>query len=200
MNGWMSLLSAVIGGIITGLFAIWAVHITHKKEMKKIKEQEESLMNGLLQSIHDEVETLWDIYQEGMGVHLEALPEGHPLLMFYPITQDYFTVYHGNSFLIGKIKDNDLRKSIITTYTQAKGLIDSYRMNNDMVQKYEQLDFLYRQTNNPVFAQQLNAQHSVLVKYVKGIKEQHNELKNNVNVLLRTLRKSGVLNENRTNK
>jgi hypothetical protein len=195
MNDWSLFWSAIVGGIITGGFSILAVLCAHDKEIKRQKKQEDSLIKGLLQSIHDEVETLWDTYQEGMGVQLEALPENQPWIGFYPVTQDYFTVYHGNSFLIGKIKDNDLRKSIITTYTRAKGLIDSYRLNNDFSQRYEQLDSLFRQTNNPVFMQQLNAQRTVMIEYVKKIKESHNEVKNNVNSLLRELRKSGVLNE-----
>ena len=195
MNNLSLFWAAIIGGIITGLFSILAVFCAHGKEIERQKKQEESLIKGLLQSIHDEVETLWDTYQEGMGVHLEALLENQPLAWFYPVIQDYFTVYHGNSFLIGRIKDNDLRKSIITTYTRAKGLIDSYRLNNDFTQKCEQLDSLYKQTNNPVFVQQLNAQRTVMVDYAKKIKESHNKVKNNVNTLLRELRKSGVLSE-----
>jgi len=191
--------SAILGGIITGIFSLWAVNKSHKKEISRLKSQENSLIQSLLQSIHDEIETLWDTYQQGMGVYLESFQENTPLLRVYPITQDYFSVYHGNTFLIGKIKDNDLRKHIIVTYTQAKGLIDSYRMNNEMVQKYEQLDFLYRQTNNSIFLQQLNAQYSILGEYAKGIKDQHNKVKNSVAALLRMLRKRGVLSENKNN-
>lgn len=187
--------SAVIGGVITGGFSILAVLCAHRKERERQNQQEGSLIKSLLQSIHDEIETLWEIYQEGMGTRIESLPENQPLALFYPVTQDYFTVYHGNSFLIGRIKDNDLRKLIITTYTRAKGLIDSYRLNNDFTQKCEQLHWLFRQTGNLVFEQQLNAQLAVMIDYAKKIKESHNKVKDNVSALLRELRKSGVLSE-----
>ena len=170
-----------------------------KKEILRLKHQEDLLIRSLLQSIHDEIETLWETYQEGMGVYVESLQENRPLLRIYPVIQDYFTVYHGNAFLIGKIKDNDLRKHIIVTYTQAKSLIDSYRTNNEMVQKYDQLFFLHRQTNNPTILEHLNAQYSVLVEYAKGIKAQHNRVKDSITVLLRMLRKKGVLSENEPN-
>ncbi len=133
MSFWSAIIGGLTGGIVTGIFTILAVYIIYKKEKEKIKEQEESLIKSLLQSIHDELETLWDIYQKEIGTYLESLQENKPLLHIYVITHDYFTVYHSNSFLIGKIKNNDLRKRIITTYTIAKGLIDSYKLNNELV-------------------------------------------------------------------
>lgn len=148
------------------------------------------MIKSLLQSIHDELETLWNVYQKEMGTYLESLPENKPLLNIYVITHDYFTIYHGNSFLIGKIKNNDLRKRIITTYTIAKGLIDSYRLNNELVQKYEQLNFWYKQTYNQAILKELKTLYDTLVDYAKEIKKQHYEAKNNINVLLKMLRKS----------
>ena len=72
-----------------------------------------------------------------MGARVESLKEGEPLLVYYPLVSDFFTVYNGNSFLIGRIPYNDLRKQIIKTYTLAKGMADSFRMNNDLNQKFE---------------------------------------------------------------
>jgi len=195
MSGWTSFWAAIIGGLITGISSVIAVLIAHKKDLKKLKIQEKRLTQSLLQSIHDEIEALWEAYQEGVGTHLEALSEGKPFLYYYPISQDYFTVYTTNSIFIGKIEDNDLRKLIITTYTQARGLIDSYRMNNYMLEKYEQWESLYKQTNNPVYCEYYKAYYEGLIKYAKNLKSQHNKVKKNVNSLLRKLRKRGVLAE-----
>ena len=83
------------------------------------------MLLGILQAIHDEIETLWDNYMDGIGHHTEALADGQPLNIYYPVTQEYFTVYNTNAFFIGRIRDHDLRKLIVSTYSKARGLIDS---------------------------------------------------------------------------
>lgn len=183
----MELISAFIGAIIGGLFSLGGVWLAHKNDLKKEQEREKLLLKGFLLSIRDEIETLWDRYMWGIGEVLEKLPEKSPLLYFYPLTQSYFTVYDDNSSLIGKIEDNDLRKLIIITYAKAKGLVDGYRFNNEMVQKYENLNFLYQQTNNPTIGSQAKAALAGLVEYADGIKKQHLEIKNSVAELLRKL-------------
>lgn len=163
--------------------------------MEKQEIEGRKLLKSLLQAIHDEIETVWESYQMGMGIHIEALKEGQPLLMYYPVTQDYFTVYSGNSFLIGRIDDNDLRKDIIVTYTLARALIDSYRMNNELVQKYENIHWIFKETGNNVHKLLGEAHYLGLKNYSGSLKKYHYGLKKNVEDLLRKLRKKGVLSE-----
>jgi hypothetical protein len=111
------------------------------------------------------------------------------------VVQDYFTVYNSNTFLIGHIADNDLRKDIVFLYTTAKGLVDSYRLNNDLVQKFEYWSGLHIETQNEIHKNRAAAQYAVLVEYAKTIKKQHDVLKQKSSELLRKLRKSGVLSE-----
>jgi len=61
---------------------------------------------------------------------LEKIEEGNPVDFYYPISENYFTVFESNAGLIGKIKNDDLRETIVETYTQVKGMIDSFKMNN----------------------------------------------------------------------
>lgn len=53
--------------------------------------------------------------------------------MYYPVFSDFFTVYHNNAFLISQVQDDGLRKQIVTTYTLAKGLVDSWRLNTSFM-------------------------------------------------------------------
>jgi len=179
---WNSIFSALTGGLIAGYFSLRAVDKAEMKDSKKREEEEKSLLRSFLLSIRDEVDTLWNRYMWGMGERLESLPENSPLLVYYPVAQNYFVVYDGNSSLIGKIKDDSLRKLIIITYTQAKGLLDSYKMNNELVQKFE--NFSIAAHNNSMFNSQAEAVRAGLVTYVKGIKEQHYEIKKNVAELI----------------
>jgi hypothetical protein len=183
-----SLISAIIGGLIAGGFSLLAVSATHKNDLKKKQKQEETLLEEFLASIRVEIDTLWNRYMAGIGKTLEDLPNNQPLLFFYPVTQDYFTIYESNATLIGKIQDRDLSKLLVTTYLQAKGLIDSYRMNNELVQKFENFMFLYQQTNNSILKSQAEAVKTSLTSYADDIRKSHLEIKNNVFELLRRLK------------
>ncbi|TDY01113.1 hypothetical protein [Thiohalophilus thiocyanatoxydans] len=194
---WENLLSAlggaIIGGGIAGFFSLKSTNKAHENAVALEEKKQLELMSGLLQGLHDELETLWDTYSDGVGVQLEALGEDKPLLMYYPVTQEYFPIYMGNSFLIGRIEDTDLRKKIVTTYTKARGLIDSYRLNNDMVKKFEHWQSMYRQTGQGVFNEHAEDYYGRLSKYAKKIKKSHDELKASKAEVLRALQKTGVL-------
>jgi hypothetical protein len=193
-----SLAGALIGGTIAGFCSIRAVKTAHEMGMKVQEKNQEKIIQGLLQAIHDEIETLYDMFRERAGNTIETLTDNQALLYYYPISHDYFTVYNGNSFLIGHIPSNDLRKAIVTTYTMAKGLVDSLRLNNEFIQKYEHWIMTYQQTNVPLHQTFANNQLFVLIEYAKKIKFAYNQLKVSVNELLRDLRKSGVLYERKT--
>lgn len=186
---------AIIGGIIAGFFALISTQKSFDNQRKHADENEEKLIKGVLQSIHDEIETVIDRYQETMGSRIESLGKDEALYFYYPLVSDFFTVYNGNSFLIGRIPDNDLRKQIIKTYTLSKGMVDSFRMNNDLVSKFEFSKKLYAETKSDVHKEQASAHNASLIDYAEALKESHKNLKAEVATLLRQLRKNGVLNE-----
>lgn len=108
----------------------------------------------------------------------------------------YFTIYNANAFFIGKIKDHDLRKKIVATYSKARGLIDSFRMNNELVQKYEYAFVLAQESQTPIHQTTAQARYQSLIQYSEALKIRHAELKSIVSELLRHLRKEGVLSPN----
>ena len=196
---WDSLLSgligAVIGGVLTGVFSILAVNKTEKHNRDARSENDAKVLKGLLQALHDELDSIYERYQETMGAHIEALADGTPLLMYYPVINDFFTVYNANAFLIGRIENNDLRKSLVRTYVLAKGLVDSFRMNNELVSKFEHWHALAAETNSPLHQQNAQSHYNALVVYAKQIKKSHTEVKKSVGELMRMLHKQGVLHE-----
>lgn len=186
---------AIVGGLITGYFALETTKRSFKNQRAHADENEAKLIKGLLQAIHDEIETVYDRYQETMGSRLESLGDGGALAFYYPLVSDFFAVYNGNSFLIGRIPDNDLRKQIIKTYTLSKGMVDSFRLNNDLVQKFEHSNKVFEETQQEVHKQHAIAHYNALVEYAKTLKQGHAALKQEVSNLLRVLRKHGVLSE-----
>lgn len=193
-----AIIGAIVGGLITGYFALVTTKRAFKNQRALASESESKLIRGLLQAIHDEIETIYDRYQETMGSRLESLVDGAGLNFYYPVFSDFFTVYNGNSFLIGRIPDNDLRKQIIKTYTLSKGMVDSFRLNNDLVQKFEHSNMVFSETKQQIHQQQATAHYQALVGYAKTLKQQHDVLKKEIQNLLRELRKHWVLSETNT--
>ncbi len=186
---------AIIGGCITGIFSLVAIKMAFKYQQQHADEKEKNMIKGVLQAIHDEIEALWEIYSEDMGKHVEALGENAPLNFRYSLVSDYFTVYKGNSSLIGRIPDNDLRKQIIVTYTRAKGIVDSFRLNSILISKLEVARKMHDETGKDLHRQQVADQNEVLIKYAEILRASHQTLKTEIQTLLRSLRKHGVLAE-----
>ena len=190
-----AIIGAIVGGLITGFFALESTRRSFRNQREHADENEKKIIQGLLQAIHDEIETVYDRYQETMGSKLESLGEGGALTFYYPLVSDFFSVYNGNAFLIGRIPDNDLRKQIIKTYTLSKGMVDSFRLNNDLVQKFEHSSKVFGETKHDVHKQHSIAHYNSLVEYAKTLKQAHQSLKQEIASLLRSLRKHGVLSE-----
>lgn len=188
-------IGAVIGAVIVGYFTLKATRQSFDNQKVQADDSEKKLIKGVLQAIHDELETIFERYQTTMGGQVENLPDDKGLDFYYPIVSDFFTVYNGNSFLIGRIPDNDLRRGIIKTYTTAKGLVDSFRLNNDLVLKLELSRFLYHESGMEIHEKQVMARESALVNYAKSLKEGHAYFKVQVNELLKDLRENDALSE-----
>lgn len=192
-----SLGSALVGGFIAGYFTLKATSRAIQREKEKLTEQERQTELGLLQALHDEIDILWGRYNsgDGLGVRLEALQENQPLLVYYPVAEDYFAVYRGNTFLISRIRNNNLRRLIVAVYTRAMSMIDSVRMNNELVGKHEYWSRIFQHSGQENDRQNAIQFFQSCVAYAKAMKITHTELKKDVTALLRQLNEQGVINE-----
>ncbi len=189
MLDWNSLSSAVIGG----LFTMFGAVISFKYQSKLNEQSEESLIKGVLKGIYDEIDVIWERYNDSIGRHVETLKDGTPFLFQFPCSQDYFNVYSSNTYMLGKIKDVDLRRQIILTYTLAKGMLDNFNMNNHLVTKYENYHRMYYETKKDCYLDISKSSLNQLTIYAAALKEGHNKLKTEVAKLIRMLHKDGVL-------
>ena len=186
--------SAVLGSVVAGFFTLIGVFITFRNQRRQTKENEEKTIKSLLQAIHDEMETIWERYQNTMGPRVESLKAGEPLDFYYPLISDFFSIYNGNSALIGRVPDDNLRKQIIKTYTLAKAMVDSFRCNNDLVAKHEFSVKLSAESQSDTHREMAKADHLALIQYAGDLQVGHNHLKREVDKLLREIEKSGIPN------
>ena len=174
---WESVIPGLVAGLITGACMWIALLIQNKNERDLRDQKEEAEINAFIHAVMAEVETLWETYYESAGKRLEALEKGKAFMYFYPISQDYFTVYNGNAFFIGRIGNPRLRRTIVEAYTKARGLIDSFRLNNDMVQKWNHLDLMRQDSQNPVLIHMMWMQEQSLVHHAVKLREIHQQTK-----------------------
>ncbi len=191
-TGFFSLIAAIIGGLIAGTLTRKAASEAHHLAIEAQASKKEHI-RSFLQAILDDCKTVWQQYQDEMGSRVEALEEDKPLDFFYLIISDYFTIYHMNAILLPRVENEDLRRAIVTTYTKGKGLLDSFRLNNDLVQKYDSSVRLWTYSKGTAseahFRTQALMDQQGLVEYAKVIRRLHADVKNHVAKLLRDLRK-----------
>jgi hypothetical protein len=140
MNAYWSagfnLLSAVIGAVIGGGATVWTQVRSANDQRKERDKSEADLVRGFVQAIADELKSVWNLYSVQIGPHLRGIPE-HEAAIVFPVHQNYFVVFDSSAFLLGRIPDTKLRESIISTYVEAKGFVDSLHYYERLVEDYE---------------------------------------------------------------
>ena len=189
---WESVIPGLVAGLVTGACMWIALLIQYKNERDLRDQKEEAEIAAFVHAVMTEVETLWETYYEGAGKRLEALEKGKAFMYFYPINEDYFTVYNANAFLIGRVENPRLRRTIVESYTRARGLIDSFRLNNDMVQKWNHLDLMRQDSQNPVLVHMMWMQEQSLVHHAVKLREIHHQMKESVERLLQIAKTTRV--------
>ena len=57
-----TILASIVGGFIAGYFALRGVKKTFEHQLTIKEDERNSLLKGVYQAIHDEVDTLWNTY------------------------------------------------------------------------------------------------------------------------------------------
>ena len=166
-----------IGAIIGGICTLIGTLMINNHAKKEAKRTEEESIKAFLQAIEAELTTLWDLYFQGAGIFLESTEEGKPFLYHYIVEQDYFIIYNKNSNFLGKIQDELLRKQIVLTYTKAKAIVDSYSLNNKIIDQYLNMILLFQQTQLPEFQNNSILYNNTLIDYSTKLKTIHHSLK-----------------------
>jgi len=155
---------AIVSGITTG----WIL------ERKKTGAN----LDGILASIHDELEVLGTVYSGNIGGQLEQSQSGTPFLTKMVLRQKYFIVYPNNTGTIGQLKDEDLRRSIIVTYNTANFILEVFEINN-LLLDFGNVLFSHRNEHGmtPQLQQQFDLHHEKMVRHADSLRDTHRKLK-----------------------
>src|SRR6266446_6219831 len=109
---WNPLIPSLVGGLITGTFAILATWFTYRHNVRLNKKQQQRRINGTLRAIRYEMEIAGMLYMQKGGGAVEKLEAGKPYQSYFSLTEDYFIVYPKNTDIVGQLEDPELCKTI----------------------------------------------------------------------------------------
>lgn len=173
--------SALIGAVIGGFATLRATDRAIRVENAKEARNEEKELQNMLDSLGVEIDTLWTFHMARVGAMVEALTPDTALEFYYPLTQDYFTVYNTNAGKIGSVKDAKLRKAIVVCYNKCKKVVDGFKYNNEIFRDYQALQL---HGGTPAQIQKCFAN---LCEYGQLAKQDHFELKEYIAEMLALL-------------
>ncbi len=185
MQNLYGFMAAMIGAMVGGIFTLRATDKAIREERDKEIRRDEKEVQNLLDALGVELGTLWNFHMKRVGGMVEHLPDGGALEFYYPLTQDYFTVYNSNAAKIGQVKDAVLREAIVVCYNKCKKVVDGFKYNNELYKDYR--DLLVMPPSSPLHGDYVKAKYAELVAYGQLAKEDHFELKGYVERLLMLL-------------
>ena len=119
--------TAALVGALIGSFSMGIVNYVLDTGRRCIRTK--SLCLGLAA----ELETIWGQHTRNCGTALMQVAEGAHFTGYYPIGGDYFVNYHANASDLGELRSTELRANIVATYSELKGLIDSFQLYNELL-------------------------------------------------------------------
>lgn len=181
----LGLVSGLIGALIGGLFTLYATNKVIRESNEKENRQEEKEVQNLLEALRVEIGTLWTFHMRRVGALIENLQDGQALEFYYPLTQDYFTVYNTNASRIGQVKQDELRDAIVVCYNKCKKVVDGFKYNNELYRDYTQVSAT--PIDLPQHKALVKARLDKLADYARVIREDHYEVKGYVERMLALL-------------
>lgn len=134
MEALIGLLGALIGGLIT----LRVAQQSFRNQERLLLERRFREERAFLEAVTCEIKAVSSQYMHMVGEKLEQHPKPEPFNWYFPTNGSYFSVFDSNAHAIGFVRDKNLRDLIILTYARAKGLVDSYQYNNELVRQFDE--------------------------------------------------------------
>jgi hypothetical protein len=134
----ISLISSFVGGLIAGFFAIRAQDKAIRAQALAAYAAEARQVEGILKAIEQELLVMDHWLVSSLLQDMEHWDQQQPLNVL-PFNQDLFTIYDANAAAVGRIASPELQRLIVTTYTQAKNLVDLVNQNAERYKTWDQL-------------------------------------------------------------
>lgn len=177
------LVSGLVGAVIGGLFTLWGTLIDGRRQQRSNVIDAKEKKNNVLVGIRAEITSLLEIYQTRMSGAIDTYNGSEPFMQLFPITQNNFPFYESNALALCSVSESTLN-SIVRFYGSARSLVDSYKMNNTVIEDLAKVQTLFFETQLDVHKINWQNTYSMATEYGKGLKAIHIEVTSRLEVCL----------------
>jgi hypothetical protein len=191
-----AIVATVIGFVAAYIGARATLRATqeqHRNNLELQRQSQNETVRGVVQAIHAELKSLLEIYSSEYEQEWEKYTPGDAFWSFYPISQNYFTIFENNSAVIGLIPDDAIRTSIVRTYLHAKGLVDSHLYNNRLLEERDKRRRHYMNVADPEVLPDVRDAVEELRAYGDILKSSYIVAKDSVFQTIKLIESSGML-------
>lgn len=180
--------STVLGAVLAIVSGVAANYFSHRWDAKKAQIEENEFRLNLLRAIRCELEVAGNLFDNGIGKHIQQLKENEILFAKLFLSQDWFVVFNTNAAHFGKL-NGDISRRIITVYAMMKELIEYLRINNEYL---DRRDDLQRNSSDLTTRMQQGNLDRWMIDHAKRIKSVTAQLKAETEVVYDILDKQGI--------
>jgi hypothetical protein len=126
-----TLLATLIGVFITAGASIWINYRREQREEMNARADEDAFLKAVL----EEMEVVFERYDQYMKEKVEALKPGEFLTMESTSNDDLFPLYHSNAHRIGLISRDQLRLALVRLRTLAIVMIGQLQANTALLER-----------------------------------------------------------------
>lgn len=164
-----------IGAIIAIAIAIWVPYLQRRQALEAMKAAELDQVRHVLRNLLDEMIVITSGFKEGNGKKLMEVIDGQPFDVIIPIMEQPFPIFDAAATKLGLIQSDELRRHIINAYGRANGFISSVRLNNALVDRFDEAAYLRAVHNDDVHERLFLARQQRLVEYARALKKNYIE-------------------------
>lgn len=169
-SDWSAWGAGLIGALIGGFFALGATLLAAHFSKTQSAAARRAVVVGGVKAIGAELAVNFRRFEQQLAPTLRGLGANEYLAINWPIQSEYFGVYAANAGLLGELGDDALAEEIIETVTAGKGLVDSLRLNVQMVKELEAARVRGHDVAGVPLAAELAAREQLLVAYAAGLR------------------------------
>lgn len=128
------------GSIAAIWAAIWLAFDQHQKTVARATAVAEEEVSNFLSGVREELNASLLAYMAQAGTELAQTSAGELVNFWWPAPPEPFKVYTATVSMIGRVRDDEIRQQIISTYVVAGGLLLTWDTHNRLLTELNEAD------------------------------------------------------------
>lgn len=128
---WAAWVQAV-GSVAAILAAIWVAKDQHDKAEKRRADDATDQVRNFLAGVREELLVTWEVYMRQVGQAVKDTTPDEAVEWTWPVPDNPFKVYAATVGVIGRVPEDQLRNTVMSTYIVASGFLLTWKMHNGL--------------------------------------------------------------------